>query len=863
MQLTNLQRERANRKIEQWVQDSRDWLALNHPSIDFDSSKWEVSILGLGKNRSFVELEKTAGEARLAENFLSVIRCFQLDLIRENLKDHKNAMAVCKLLVTKGLKDFLDLSPELLGLYERELLEKASIGGVQFLEKLYLCLNKKGILNFHWVKDWDRYAEIIALSKSKRSSENLKHWFVNRGGYTNVDHRVAAFSDLVATVLSPIESWSDDEKKVLGPREVMSILVIALKLCAPSRVNEVLCMSVNDRVTIESFAQAPFDYKFMLNEGSVSSQEGADEEGSIINLHRAHQRLFETHVVLTQKGSKGAQWGPKPVLSHMTNLCNVLIQRLEKFGERSRMLARHYEAHPNVLFMPEDLRYLREKKGWSALEIWKLLYFGDSIDFSDLQQLSKARDYAYGFFKRRADLNSMMLAEKGACGVSPSGRKVQLYDAKKVMQVILGAVHQSLRDSRVVTDSNLCVGKLSGMLMLTDFLQQPHSLVGSLKYDTINLCLSRVDVPKGSIDYNIFSRLKMEMIQNNVVVPAYIHTHDPRRFLTDNALESQNAEFGLKKISDVLVNGWARRKSLSQLDAYRRPFTVAKAMQAALPPMEHTQRLLEELGGLSEALQDYDSLVKSKAEEHGLPTFTYSTSAGNVTITTVNGLKQAHVGFDSLGSVRTIIPLRSGGCLNDHHRTPCQHIVKACLPCSQRIYIKGDLPKYEEVKRVYKSAYDFIYRQMKAYIKELSLGAISEDDAAKLFPLMISKDLDPKALTDDLIQNFERLFERLKPWKIVFDAVEEAFVAMKNIEFEESNKTQAGDSMRYNGVNLGHVYSELVNEVQKVDEKAEDLGAELLKNHGEAVGFLYQSKKLEHVIDNLNLPLGDDQEEAA
>lgn len=62
-------------------------------------------------------------------------------------------------------------------------------------------------------------------------------------------------------------------------------------------------------------------------------------------MHGAHQLLL-------MKGSKGAEWSPKPILNFMIELIEKCWQIRLDGGKRSRTLVTWYEQNPNQLYPP-------------------------------------------------------------------------------------------------------------------------------------------------------------------------------------------------------------------------------------------------------------------------------------------------------------------------------------------------------------------------------------------------------------------------------------------------------------------------------------------------------------------------------
>jgi len=79
-------------------------------------------------------------------------------------------------------------------------------------------------------------------------------------------------------------------------------------MCAPSRINEVLCCSIDDHVTIEDYAK----------------QTSLDETDQ---LYQAHQMLL-----IMMKGSKGSSWSAKPALNFMIDAFKYSMEVIKLHG---------------------------------------------------------------------------------------------------------------------------------------------------------------------------------------------------------------------------------------------------------------------------------------------------------------------------------------------------------------------------------------------------------------------------------------------------------------------------------------------------------------------------------------------------
>ena len=869
---------RRNLALEKWVSESKKLLTLNYPNISFEDDVWAVPNL---VRRRFNQIKKACVELHLGNEAVSVFRCLMVEETLEKRAVVSDLDIVYRDLLRSGVTNIFSLLPEHFDATQNYLSQLGQGNShstartkIKFLELISSQLCEKGITDFLWYPDPTLWA-----TRNRRTDKatRLENWYMNAGGYTNIDHRIAAFTDLAALAFTPASDRTDVQKSVFGPREEQATLIYMLKLCVPARINEVLSMKVNDVVDMCDYEKFPLDYSVYLDGKTTEVNDFHKLDNSTINLHRAQQQFFERHLVILQKGSKGGRFGAKPVLRHMIDLCHAVVERLTKMGARSRMLANYYENNPDELYYPPGFEYLKDKSEWTLSEIHRITHFTEPIpetgDREAKKQAMKRVHWVFtNYFNKGKNKKSLLTdLQVGSCMdpvIPPTDgrKKVTTYDSSKVKEILLAKVKSSMEAVRNVTQGSIQYHeKLSELLCLSDSEYQAPYLIGGWDAGKLQTMFAKSNGRTARRMENIFDRLGIRMIQFDDEVPAWIDSHDFRRFITDNALECKNAVEGMRKISDVVINSWARRKDITQLSHYRRPFSETQAHSVILEPSAHQVKLMEDLDICSEVINSYDNEVKKRAKDRGLTTFTYHTNGGDVTLALSDSLNRAHAGIDALGKVRTMIPLRHGSCLHDHAVNPCQHIVKHCFGCDQRVYTKGDEHRHAQVQKIYKRGFDFLLLQIERYIDDLEASKISQEDATKLFPMLLNRDLDPVAMTKEVIDLFEFQYERLKEWPVIFNAVEEVFVAKANLNFEEDERYKSGDTMRYLGHNKSNIRSEIAGEFTSIESTNKILEAEIKATYGEKVAFIDTRLSVAKARSLLNKPFqgsGEDEEVA-
>ena len=291
-----------------------------------------------------------------------------------------------------------------------------------------------------------------------------------------LDCKIAALNDALNAV------YDNDPR--LTPTDRVVVALLARMMCAPSRVNEVMCSSIDDHVVIEDYAKKT----------SFSQSE----------LHETYQMLL-----ITMKGSKGAEWGAKPALNFMIDLFNYATSVIISHGERSRMLVRWYESNPKKIFLPEGLEYLR----------------GKDLSRRDVSMIINVS--ATG--RPAAATTFRVLKKKIFIGLNPdypnlSPRKEgELLKFKDVERYLLTKVRHAMEKCRKVTLTNHFEGQLSKMLCLVDRNASPY-LPSAINYGYVHGITKRAGSTAKAKFPSIFEKLGITMPVDGKIQTAWIQT---------------------------------------------------------------------------------------------------------------------------------------------------------------------------------------------------------------------------------------------------------------------------------------------------------------------------------------------------
>lgn len=646
-----------------------------------------------------------------------------------------------------------------------------------------------------------------------------------KGKAAELEPGIAALSDAITAMADGDPRLSEIQQAVL--------CVMGLEMCAPSRINEVLAMSIHDRLqAVEAYEQEP------------------DEDGGLMTmtetkaLHRGHAGIREASVpnaldflpnTILMKGSKGAAWGAKPVLDFMLVMFNWCFDHLIEMGARSRMLLEHYEKHPSTLYLPTGLAHLRGKP-LTVIQIGRIMLLDADlgVDKEAFKAKATAAQNAAQHMQRvltksglmftlaqRPDQADQIMDERAGFiepqakrtpASSNSGTKDNALNTRKFAKTdirteyaewcsveteLLSRVNETMDSLRWVTAKTQYKGRLSNMLMLFDHIgRSPPYLPGALCAHDVAARLKSVRKRKQAPIQTVFEALDLTMPMLSEVgtkveiVPAYCRPHDPRRWLTTMALRHAGPE-----LSRLLINLWARRADVGQLDAYdyRSPEEKA-ALTAQDVPQAMRPALLNEHGDLSLVLKD--ELIS----EYKLQTQSISVGLHAIRVTTMDAIHAAegnHPVAKAGDKLILVFPTPYGVCLHQHHEVGCTNYRGCGGACSDQRVIKGHLPTNEQVRKQANKTHDVIVAQVRRLILARNRRVVHDlDKLDEHLGRMIQQHMGVEDIASRLIADFLEMKDLIKDAAFRAD-LEDAYAFNGKVERLDDPECTSGAVIRY------------------------------------------------------------------
>jgi hypothetical protein len=756
--ITDFDRSRRAAALQDWVEQCRSELNAAHryPDIGFDSDIWPIRSKYKTKMEDINLAPALNAFAGLDHTYSEAIRCMAAEqAIADKKKTLRADLMAWRLLGRTGLPSLLDLQRSHLQALEKIVVEGCeshpSSGFHAFwrLNRLVRFVGRLGCIRVIEPPSW-RVAHETRTELTRLYSDHHRQFKEQKASI--LDRQIEALSDAMAAMLRGDERISAYDRAALATMGVM--------MCAPARVNEPLCMSVNDVFTLEDYAQR--------REG----QEGSDELG-------------RTHMLLLQKGSKGADWGAKPALHFMIALLTRCVAVLKDGGKRSRMLAEWYELNPTKLYLPPALEHYR----------------GQMIDRAALAQIMNLKETPPTHIEENHTY--LIWGEIRAAGklrTIPNPRPYRS-DGRKTNQpiveavawadlepILLRRVDEALEGVRRVTKGNHYQGRISPMLMLFDTTDTPY-LPGAIKSGTLSARFKQTQAKReyyrkrgGAHHPTIFEKLGLTLVVDGKEEYAWIDTHDPRRWLTTQALEAK------ERLSDVLINKWANRLSLDQLKHYDLRSDTQKADQAAMPAVA-------ELADLSAGLQQIEGIEA----QYGLKSEIVIAHEAGVSVTSMEAIASAVEDRPVARTSNQIIivyPSRFGVCLHQHHETPCRAYT-SCLPCSENLVVKGHLPTNEDVRKRCELLTTSIVSQLERLVTAHNRQIADSPEGLEAHMLtLVRQGLTAEQRADELIDQFHEIKDRIKS-PCFRSKLEEAFVARGMVQRLDDPGVASGALIHY------------------------------------------------------------------
>jgi hypothetical protein len=745
--LVYLDKARHRDALDCWVTECKKRMGLRFPKIDFNADCWPVKTLYQTKQPDWNFVSTIADFSAKDRSFCDVVRCIVAETtISGKPVDVAKTISAFRRLASTSATSIFDLTVSNLRALEVDSLENCKkhpgsagnhLAGLKSIAtQLHRLGNKKVISPLGYYVPADVAARLKVLAKSYRAERRAKSGDL-------LDYKMEALNDAVNAML--------DNDPRLNPIDCIALCTAIRELCAPSRINEVLCSSIDDYVTVDDYGQK--------------------DMGSQNLTHRAHQLL------VTMKGSKGAQWSAKPVLNFMIDAFHYVGEIIKKYGVRSRMLVEWYETHPQKLYLPPELESLRgcALSRRNLAEIMYLTPKGGAIKYNYAGQIFEA------LIDRR--FKAPNPARLNVDGRKNSRSLIDFLSWADAEEYLLKQVHLAMAACRKVTTLNHYEGTLSKMLFLFDRDELPF-LPYALNYLAISKRLKRTEKAKqaGGQVPSLFEKLGIMMPVNGEIQTAWVDTHDPRRWLTTMAL--RNGE----KLSEVLINKWANRSSIAQLKAY--DFRTAEEL-SKFSRMPNIPELKDLSGGLEQARKLEDT--------YGLESDIVVVHDAGISLTSLDRVLKAVEDRPIAKTSEQIIivyPSRYGVCLHQHHEAPCRRY-DVCITCNENCCVKGHQLTNDAIREEETRATTSVLRQLEKLVPTLNRGVADNPDLfMEHLELLLGRGLCPKQMADHLIAEFHEIKDEIKD-KLLRKRLEEAFVTRGYKRMLDDDSVADGALMKY------------------------------------------------------------------
>lgn len=755
--VVDLDAARRSNQLREWIADCKKRISDRWPKIDFDlnfwpiNSQYDTNLLDINFAPALADFDGKDPAYGLA------LKCLMAEIaMNRNVKLPAPQMAAWRHLSRLNVPLHQLKRMHLTGL-EADLLKLAQASPVTAGALHSQLLTLRSHLDL--VGD-SGTTERLAWNVSPETASRLM--ILRRSASAKFKASKSAILDRQIEALSDAQTAMFRGDDRLSAYDRVTLAVMGLNMCSPSRVNEPLCMAVDDRFTIEDY----------LVDDTESNGAGDDAP-----LARVHQMLLV-------KGSKGAAWGAKPILNFMITFANSCIDIIKQHGERSRLLTSWYEAHPETLFLPAELEHLRG-------------HYIDRLSLFEIMQLKKRKpgsnkgDNSNKIWKElhKAGLIQQIHNPKTHCsnGKINTRPRIQVVAWSDLESVLLRRVKQAMEDIRNVTQITQYRGRLSNMLVLFDSALNPY-LPSSIKYSALRRRLVQTEndrkPKKGNVttwepEATLFRKLDIKMVVNGTIQIAHIGTHDPRRWLTTQALDA--------RLPDVLANKWAKRLDINQLKYYETSSSERKAERAAMPA-------IKELEDLTQGLQKLNSLTV----DYGLKTEIVVVSDSIVSMTSMDEIMRASEDRPVARTSNQIIvvyPQKYGVCLHQHHEKPCRSY--KCGPCDKGVVVKGHEPSNDKIRKDADAAFRSIVNQLEPLLIARQRGIADNPETLDEHILtLVREGLTPEYMAKELIARFHEVKDQIKDRAFAIK-LHDAFVLTGYVKLLDSPKVRSGALLKY------------------------------------------------------------------
>lgn len=762
----NFQAIQRRKALYEWLADQKRRMALRFPKIDFDSNYWPIKTLYNTVQGDWYFTKAFSEFDGKDVSYFDALRCLVAEMaIVGKPKSIAWAIQPFRLLARAAPQTLFDLSVEAFRQIEAQCLIDARKNPAG-ADTIRTCLGQLGNRVFGQLATkgvTPRLSVILRPEVRGELNKIVKAHITQRGTGKGelLDRKMEAFNGAFnALVANPLDS---DGKPVLSAMDREAICAMVILLCAPSRINEPLCMSIDDQITIDDYASATIGDRDILH---------------------------NTHKLLLMKGSKGAEWSAKPVLLFMQDALHYCMSIVREQGKRSRMLVEWYGKNPTTLYLPPELEHLRGQ----ALSTRQLAQIIHMTEYPTRNEIGGVRGKYIPVFKGRVfkapdpDIFDISGRPKARSTIN----HVPWPDAETLL---LTRVHEAMAACRRVTPHNHYEGNLSKMLFLFD-RDQTHYLPYAINGKIIRERLKQTERDRSKDSPpppTIFEKLNITMPVAGTIQIAELETHDPRRWLTTQALIHG------EKLSNVLINKWANRLSLAQLKHYDKRFPEFKAAQSAMPEAPELTELTDFSNGLAavEKLEDQFGLKAAIVTAHDV----------GIAMTSMDAVAQAVENRPVAKSSRGIIiiyPQRFGVCFHQHHEKPCRNysneLSASCVTCNEGLFVKGHIPTNDEIRKIAEQLFGSILRHLENLAITHNRGIA--DDPAMLGEHMLTlveKGLDRVTmvqLATHLIDNFHELNRLIKDRQLA-NRLHQAFVAREVVRKLNDQGVSSGALIKY------------------------------------------------------------------
>jgi len=734
--------------LDNWLEDCRRRMATRYPKINFDADHWAIRTLYQTTQADWHFTSQIIDFTGKDRSFCDVMRCLVAEMIISGKpKSLMKPISAFRRLAATQCNSIFDLTLGDIRALEEDGLREAKMHPLtsnriyeqhtKISQQLLSVADKNVIPHLGYFVRADIRHEFLVLSRSNKKEKSTDL----------LDRKIEALNDAVNALV--------DNDPRLDAMDRVAICTMLRKLCAPSRINEVLCSSIDDFVTVDDYAK--------------KSKSTTTEDV----LHDAHKMLL-----VTMKGSKGAQWSAKPVLNFMIDAFIYTNDEIKRSGCRSRMLIEWYQTHPDKLYLPSTLEHLRGKP-LSRSNLASIIYLSPTT-----------RNGA------EASVGTIFNTLKNLRFRGPNPQIITLVGTKNPRSVIdflpwveteeflLKKVLSAMEACRRVTHENYYEGDLSKMLFLFDRSELPY-LPYALNAKFIRERLKKPLPRKNNQPIpapTLFEKLNITIPKDGRIQIAEMDTHDPRRWVTTMALRHG------ERLSDVLINKWANRLSLSQLKSYDFRSQEELATFSKMPD-------ISDLKDLSNGLAQAQKLE----ETYGIKTDIVVVHDAGISVTSLQRVLDA---VDDRPIAKTseqiiiVYPSIYGVCLHQHHTTPCRRYGR-CLTCNENVCVKGHLPTNHAIREDETLLASMIVRQVEALVVAHNRGVADCQDAlAAHIAALIERGLCPHQMADHLINDFNEIKDQIKD-KLLRKRLEEAFVARSYVKLLDNDNVAIGALMKY------------------------------------------------------------------